>query len=133
MAVCRVELGVLCRHAGLAASIGGHERVGYLLGVEEGGSTIVYALVHARNVRSSRVEFEADPRDTLTAHMVAENLGLEVVGVFHTHPCGRPAPSVADLEGMKLWPLVWVISTTSGLGAFRLVEGKLVECVIVCQ
>ena len=133
MAGCTVLLGPLCRYAVLAASSGGPEKVGYLLGAAGEGVVKVYALVHARNLRGSSVEFEADPRDTLTAHMVAENTGLEVVGVFHTHPCGEPAPSWADLEGMMLWPLVWVIASPSGVGAFKIVEGRLARCRLSCS
>jgi len=129
---CTVDLGGLCLHLKSLARLGGPERVGYLLGIVGRNVFKAVALVMARNVGGSPVEFEADPRDTLTAHYVAENLGLEVVGVFHTHPCGKPAPSQLDLRGMRLWPVPWVIATPSGLAAYLLEESGPAECRVLC-
>jgi len=55
------------------------------------------------------IEFYMDPYGILGAHKLAENLGLNVMGIYHTHIYGSPEPSSKDLNGMKLWPLPWLI------------------------
>lgn len=132
-AACKVSLGPLCVEALRLARAGGPERVAYLAGPPpHGGRVVAYALIPAANLEESPYGFTADPRDTLTAHHAAWNMGLDVVGVFHTHPCGAPRPSRRDLEGMRAWPLVWVIASPLGLGAYRLLDGVVEECGVDC-
>ena len=125
---CKLDLGIMCQVLRSMVSAGS-ESVGYLLGLKENAS----ALIMARNVRGSSLEFEADPRDTYIAHIVADNLGLDVIALFHTHPGGLPRPSLVDLDGMKLWPLPWIIASPEGIGAYILKDGELMECRISCS
>lgn len=124
---CRISLGGLCRVLVMLPGVLG-EHVGYLIG--KGGEA--HAIVMARNVASSPVEFEADARDTYVAHVVAETLGLEVVAVYHTHPGGYPYPSARDRSGMRLWPVTWVIASRHGIAAYRLIDEEVVECTVQC-
>lgn len=64
----------------------------------------------ARNVAGSPVAFRIDPEEMYSAMAEAEEEGLELLGIFHTHP-GPPIPSGVDLKYMRLWPVVWVISS----------------------
>ncbi len=64
--------------------------------------------VIGENTLKSNTRFELEPRAILEAHKYAELLGAEVVALFHTHFC-EPVPSEFDLEGMRLWPVTWVI------------------------
>ncbi len=96
----------------------GSEVAGILVGRVEGDTAIAYYLHLARNVRESPVEFEAEPWHVVQAHVSAETYGLEVIGVFHTHPVCPPRPSARDVEGMKRWPYIWVIACSSDVEAW---------------
>jgi len=103
------------------------EQTGFLLGRSEGGVVEAWAYVPVRNTAGSSVRFEGDPWDTIVAHKAAENMGAEVVAVFHTHPCGEARPSGLDLEGMRRWPLPWVIAGVDGLRGWILKGGMVHE------
>ncbi|MFP3312699.1 MAG: Mov34/MPN/PAD-1 family protein [Acidilobus sp.] len=83
----------------------------------------VIALMPAENLLRSPVEFLANPLDIVTAYKAAENLHIDVVALYHTHPDGDAAPSQMDLEGMRLWPLPWIIASRSGVRAWVLSSG----------
>lgn len=133
---CTLELGPLCSVMAYLASTVRVEVVGYIIGgvSEEGRRFTGEALVMARNIsKSPEVEFVAEPLDILVAHSVAERLGKEVIGVFHTHPCHAPEPSSKDREGMKAWPLVWVIASPAGLSAhLQRNDEVMVKCQVLC-
>ncbi|MCZ6529558.1 MAG: M67 family metallopeptidase [Chloroflexi bacterium] len=46
-----------------------------------------------------------DPQEILQAEELAEQLGLEVIGIFHSHPDHPPAPSQYDLD----WAVPWYV------------------------
>ena len=106
------------------------EQTGFLLGAAAEGDVVVYAYVPVKNTAESPVRFIGDPWDTIVAHNIAENMGLEVVAVFHTHPCCEARPSRLDLEGMKRWPMPWVIAGIDGIRAWIYKGGRLAETVI---
>lgn len=110
----RIRLGPLACHLSRLARRRGAEYTGFLLGAAGGGLVEAYAYVPVRNIASRPDRFTGDPWDTIVAHTIAENMGLEVVAVFHTHPCGIPEPSVLDLDGMRKWPMPWVIAGAGG-------------------
>jgi len=121
-----LRLGPLARHlAGLAGRR--VEQTGFLLGEERGGVVEVYAYVPVANRAESSVRFVGDPWDTVVAHKAAENMGVEVVAVFHTHPCCEARPSMLDLEGMRLWPMPWVIAGRDGVRGWILKGGRIHE------
>ncbi|MEM1572679.1 Mov34/MPN/PAD-1 family protein [Pyrobaculum sp.] len=64
-----------------------------------------------RNLAGSPVAFRIDPEEMYRAITEAEEEGLELLAIFHTHP-GPPTPSSVDLKYMRLWPVVWIISNT---------------------
>lgn len=51
-----------------------------------------------RNELESAVEYWSDPRDLLAAFRDMRERGLELVAIYHSHPCTPPAPSRTDLE-----------------------------------
>ncbi|WP_456369158.1 M67 family metallopeptidase [Geoglobus sp.] len=61
------------------------------------------------NLKASPVEFELNPVEVLKVFEQAEASGLEVVGVWHTHPMGRAEPSQKDVRGARAFPGVWAI------------------------
>ena len=50
-----------------------------------------------RNMDESPVTFSIEPAELLHAYNLAENKGLEVIGIFHSHPA-RPWPSSTRYE-----------------------------------
>lgn len=74
-----------------------HEACGVLLGRREGERIEVLEVRAGRNVatRAARA-FELHPEDHLAFELEARRLGLEVVGVWHSHPRGPARPSTTD-------------------------------------
>jgi len=84
------------------------EACGLLLGKSEttGGATttrVLLALPTRNATREvARDRYEVHPEDFLAADDRARELGLEVVGVWHSHPESGPIPSKTDFE--RSWP-----------------------------
>lgn len=81
-----------------------HEVCGLLVGRLEEGVVRVERLVHARNLREDRANdrYLLDPQAFLDTDRAARRDGLEIVGVWHSHPDAPARPSVTDLE--SAWP-----------------------------
>ncbi|MEB2836250.1 MAG: M67 family metallopeptidase [Desulfurococcales archaeon] len=132
---CLVELGPLCRLLLLLAGLGLPERVGFLIGYTSArGASRVAAYYAVENAAAEPGAFESNPLDVVAAHRAAWSLGVDVVGVFHTHPTGPPKPSSRDIENMRLWPIIWVIASPLGIAAYkpRDREAGLEECAVRC-
>lgn len=81
------------------------------------------------NERAERsvVHFSMDPLEAFKEIEKAENEGLELVAIFHSHPGkGIPAPSGTDQTFMRYWPVVWLISN-KGLGTQFVVKGYMLN------
>ena len=127
----RVVCGPLLQVLTLIARSAKNEKAGLLIGRKGQGETLCHGLVAVRNVAESPVRFTMDPWGIVVAHKAAWNLGLDVVGVFHTHPCGEPVPSPLDARFMRLWPMPWVIASPRGVGAWILRDGGPVRLGLV--
>ena len=90
------------------------EVCGLLLGRREDEAFSVQEARFITNRLNSPTEFEMEPVEMAEAIDEAEEKGLEVVGIFHSHLKCPPRPSGRDLEGMELWPVVWLIVTPKG-------------------
>ncbi|MGZ3173299.1 MAG: Mov34/MPN/PAD-1 family protein [Croceibacterium sp.] len=93
----------ICSAAARASS---EEACGLLLGrdgrIEEA--------VQARNVHSSpRTHFEIDPQALIDAHRAEREGGPHVIGYYHSHPLGPPAPSENDRAMASGDGRVWAI------------------------
>jgi len=105
------------------------EICGFLLGRLEGECFRVHELYKAKNVSpAKKTSFDVDPRDVYEAHAFAEERGLDVVGIYHSHP-GPPSPSSADLKGMEEWPIAWLIisSIDGSVAAYITKQGSIEE------
>jgi proteasome lid subunit RPN8/RPN11 len=93
---------------------------------------VVKQVVMASNKLQSTVRFEMDPEEFASAFFEAEKEGIDLIGLFHSHPA--PAkPSSIDLEGMRLWKdVIWLIfSSISGkLAGYQMKNDKVVEVAI---
>ncbi|MGA0877773.1 MAG: Mov34/MPN/PAD-1 family protein [Ilumatobacteraceae bacterium] len=67
-------------------------------GLLAGTPDAVTAFYPCRNVEQSARIYTVDPRDHLRAERSAEELGLEIVGVMHSHTHTEAFPSPTDVE-----------------------------------
>lgn len=65
-----------------------------LLGGRDG---VVQVVIPVTNAERSPVRFRMEPGEQLRAFEQLEAAGLEVVGVFHSHPHGPAVPSPTDI------------------------------------
>jgi len=83
----------------------------FLIGTNSRDEVIIYNIVTLRNYDESIFSFSIDPQDLFFGYKQADQLGLEVVGVFHSHP-SLPFPSSKDKKFMRLNPFIWLIYST---------------------
>jgi len=103
------------------------ETCGFLLGRAENEGFVVLKIIPATNTLNSATAFEIAPSDVLKAFEEADKLGLDVIGIYHSHPA-PPEPSAIDLRYMKFNPMVWlIISTIDGSIAAYYSSGKYFE------
>ncbi len=77
------------------------EGAGFLLGVEEGQKRTVMRIVTTSNTREDAARhnrYLITPEAYLQAEITADNLGLSLIGVFHSHPDHPNRPSEFDRE-----------------------------------
>jgi len=81
-----------------------HERCGLLIGERSNGACIVRNVTQANNLNTERAHdrYELDPKHFLDAEEAARTQGMEVLGVWHTHPDHPALPSETDREAA--WP-----------------------------
>lgn len=81
------------------------EGAGFLLGRGDDPRRVeaVLPLPNSREDASRRNRYLITPRDVLRAEQEAADRGLDIVGVFHSHPDHPDLPSEFDRE----WALPW--------------------------
>ena len=101
-----------------------NESCAFLLGAND----TVVKILPMRNMDESPVTFSIEPAELLHAYNLAENKGMEVIGIFHSHPA-RPWPSSTDMKFMEINPVIWLIysTTESKLKAFVYNDDDIVK------
>lgn len=84
-----------------------YEGCGLLLGLVENEANVVVDLFPAANrwaVEAEKVErFQISSEDMLQAELAAAGQGLDVIGIYHSHPDHPPIASPRDLA-WATWP-----------------------------
>ncbi|MHA1238716.1 MAG: Mov34/MPN/PAD-1 family protein [Candidatus Odinarchaeia archaeon] len=79
---------------------------------------------------SPEVSFLADIHELYLSYLYAEKIGLDVVGIFHSHPA-PPSPSHTDLKFMEINPVPWIIYSKTvnrdKLKAYQFSDNKVCE------
>jgi len=105
------------------------EGAGLLLGAVEGEQRIAHAILPLTNARESAARhnrYLITPNDMLHGEQEAIRRGLDVIGVFHSHPDHLNRPSEFDRD----WALPWfsyVITSIEGGKAIASRSWKLAE------
>ena len=105
-----------------------HEGCGLLLGHADGTVTDVVA---SPNVAYSAKLYEIDSRVLLTAYRRADDEGVIVLGVFHSHTHSEAYPSPTDVDQAPdpVWHYVLVSlrDVPTNVRSYRIVDGTVTE------
>ncbi len=104
------------------------EVCGLLIGRRHASSVEVVRVTKARNLNVERAHdrYELDPRDFLAADRAAQREGLEVLGVWHTHPDHPARPSPTDRD--SAWPeWSYLIAAVTGEGVGEITSWRLAD------
>ena len=82
-------------------------------GLLAGNSGHVEHVIKIRNQMQSPARFVMDPREQLMAFDWIDSEGLELVGIFHSHPAGPETVSVTDIAEVT-YDVVHIIWSRNG-------------------
>ncbi len=74
-----------------------------------GKNNIVSDLFLTENIEESPVNFTISNDQLIEGYNIAEQKGLDVIGIFHSHPDSDAFPSNTDKKFMQSNPVVWII------------------------
>ena len=74
------------------------EACGLLVGRASGSRVEVVRVAKARNRATTPTRYDLDPEDFVAADLAARNEGLDIVGIWHSHPDHPAIPSQTDLD-----------------------------------
>ena len=105
------------------------ESCGLLAGSSDGAVQVVFPTT---NVLRSSTNYTIDPKEHLSAIREAEAAGMEIIGVFHSHPHTVGYPSVTDVslapDPTWLYVLVGMEDfETPTVRGFRIRDGAITE------
>ena len=90
--------------------------------------------VPCRNADASAMTYTIDGRDMLRAGRVAEALGHEIVGVWHSHTHTEPYPSKTDVEKSVdpawFYVIVSLRDEAPMLRSYRIRNGEITETAV---
>ena len=93
------------------------EGAGFMLGKASAGSRLVSAILKLPNAREESARhnrYLLTPQDMLRSEQEAERLGLDVIGVFHSHPDHPNQPSEFDRDWAMPWFSYIITSVNAG-------------------
>lgn len=86
-----------------------NESCAILFGSTDNDQVIIKEIFLAKNIENSPVNFTISPEELILAYITAEKKGLDVSGIFHSHPSSVAYPSSTDKKYMEGNPVPWVI------------------------
>ena len=96
------------------------EACGLLLGRVCGEVAEIAAVRRAHNLSSRHDRFEVDPGDYLAAEYESHELGLDVVGVWHSHPDRAAVLSAHDrASASPAWCYLIASTQAGGVSSLR--------------
>lgn len=74
------------------------EICGLLAGRKDGDATTVVEVYPVESDDKAEKTYSMNARDYMRADRAARQAGLELVGIYHTHPATQPYPSPTDVK-----------------------------------
>ncbi|MGH9261505.1 MAG: M67 family metallopeptidase, partial [Acidimicrobiales bacterium] len=93
------------------------EACGLIGGLRDGGARDAVVILPVANARRSRRRYLIAPRSFDRAQATLDRDGLEVVGVYHSHPDHPARPSAYDVA--NAWPCLSYVIVSVARGAAR--------------
>jgi proteasome lid subunit RPN8/RPN11 len=110
------------------------EACGLLSGQIEGETCRVSEVIPATNELHSPVRYRIDPHEQIAAFNRIDAQGLELVGIYHSHPAGPAGPSPTDIAE-AFYPeavyLIWSAQTGDWQCKAFLIQGEQVSPVVI--
>jgi proteasome lid subunit RPN8/RPN11 len=107
------------------------EACGLLVGTLEGDAATVVRFEPCANAAASARVYTIEPRDHLRIDRAAENDGLEIVGVMHSHTHTEPYPSPTDVAQAPdpgwHYVIVSLRHAEARLRSYRIIDGAISE------
>ena len=112
----RIEQAPWREMVGHAEAAYPNECVGAMLGASQDGGKTVQIALRMENVEpgSQRERYELSNRDLLAADAEARRRGLELIGIYHSHPDCDAYFSQTDLKNSCPWYSFVVLSVQHG-------------------
>ncbi len=66
-------------------------------------------IIPITNMLHSTTRFRMDPEEQLKAFLLAEEMGAEILAVYHSHPLGISHPSPTDIDELTFPGIVYLI------------------------
>ena len=85
------------------------EACAILAGTMDADVHVVREIMVLENIDHSPVSFAISGAELIRAYDQADRLGLDVIGVFHSHPGSAAKPSLKDQRYMDINPVIWPI------------------------
>ncbi len=86
-----------------------NESCALLFGKKDNDKITISEIYPAENIEKSSINFTISNEQLIQGYKIAEDKGLEVIGIFHSHPDSEPYPSETDKKFMEINPVAWVI------------------------
>jgi proteasome lid subunit RPN8/RPN11 len=100
-------------------------------GLIAGRDNTAWEVIPVTNALHSPVRYRMDPQEQLEAFNRIEELGLEILAIYHSHPAGPTHPSLTDIAEAFYPDTVYIIWFRSGQGwncrGFRISEEEVEE------
>jgi proteasome lid subunit RPN8/RPN11 len=95
-----------------------HECCGFLFGSDKGDSRHIseYLSVENRRTENRERRFQIAPEDYLKAERYADEHGLELLGIYHSHPDHPAIPSEHDRRQAMPFFSYFIVSVMKGEG-----------------
>jgi proteasome lid subunit RPN8/RPN11 len=111
-----------------------NESCALLFGKKENDELIIEEVFLAENIEKSPVSFTIANDQLIHGYKEAEDKGLDVIGIFHSHPNSEPYPSITDKKFMEINPVAWVIfSNVSKDFKAYMYESDIIEIPIITK
>ncbi len=105
-------------------------------GLLAGRNERVESVLRVASAAPSPVRFRMDPAEQLRAFEWIDEHGLDLVGIFHSHPAGPAAVSPTDIA-QAAYPVVYIILSRTGetwiARGFWIEAGQAIEVTLMVE